>query len=403
MRDLARRVAETWLEQRKELEYPLLKESQPSQVISSVASSKSTPTFPLQPASFVLEIGVEELPASDLDSATEQLKVNVPRLLDDLHLEHGDINIFGTPRRLAVIVDSLAPRQPDRSDLVKGPSADRAFGPDGVPTPAAIGFARSKGVLPKDLEVRELDGGRYVVALVNQAGRPTSAVLAESLPGLVSGIKFDKSMRWLPASGVAGNGGVVFSRPIRWLVALLGEAVIPFEYAGLTAGRTTRGLRPFNSPEIEIPAADKYLKLIRKNGIILDVEDRKALIEAAGRKLAASVNGQLVMPPELLSEVANLVEKPTPFLGSFEHEFLSLPRDVLISVMKKHQRYFPVERQKSEAVAAGNVPQSTLLPYFVAVRNGDAHGLDLVRQGNEHVVRARFADANFFVQRRSET
>jgi glycyl-tRNA synthetase len=399
MRDLARRVAETWLEQRKQLEYPLLKESQASRVKSQAVSSRTPSTFPGQAAGFVLEIGVEELPASDLDSAISQLKVNAPGLLADLHLEHGTVTVLGTPRRLAVLVDSLAPRQPDRSDLVKGPSADRAFGADGAPTPAAIGFARSKGVQPKDLEVRELVGGRYVVATVNQAGRPTSEVLIESLPGLVAGIKFDKSMRWLPGSLAAGNGGAVtFSRPIRWLVALLGESILPFEYAGLTAGRTSRGLRPHNSPEIEIPGADKYLKIIRKNGILLDFEERKALIEAGSRELAASVKGQIILPPELLAEVASLVEKPAPFLGNFEKEFISLPGDVLISVMKKHQRYFPIERPipgTEGAATQGKHP--TLLPYFVAVRNGDSVGLDLVRQGNEHVIRARFADANFFV------
>ena len=168
-------------------------------------------------------------------------------------------------------VEALAARQPDREDLVKGPSADRAFGPDGVPTPAAIGFARSKGLTPKDLEVRDFEGGKYVVALVKQAGRPAGEVLVESLPGLVAGIKFDKSMRW-NASGVA------FSRPLRWFVALLGGTVIPFEYAGLTAGRITRGLRPYNSPEILIPTADEYFKIIKKNGILLEVEERKALI-----------------------------------------------------------------------------------------------------------------------------
>jgi glycyl-tRNA synthetase len=397
MRELARRVAETWLEQRKELEYPLLKDSQEQQGKSSADSSKMNSTFPIKPADFILEIGVEELPASDLDSAVGQLKVNMPRLLDDLHLDHGGIRVFGTPRRLAVVVDSLAPRQPDRSDLVKGPSAERAYTPDGVPTPAAIGFARSKGVLPEALEIREMDGGRYVVALFKQSGRPTSEVLTESLPGLVAGIKFDKTMHWLPASPRQGNGGVSFSRPIRWLVALLGESVVPFEFAGLTAGRITRGLRPYNSPKIEIPSADEYMNLIRKNGILLDIEERKNVIVTAGRKLAASVKGQLVMPPELLNEVANLVEMPTPFLGEFEQTSLSLPKDVLISVMKKHQRYFPVEHLDLDNATGMNAQRSALLPYFVAVRNGDAQGLDLVRQGNEHVVRARFADANFFV------
>ncbi len=392
MRDLARRVAETWLEQRKELEYPLLKENQTSKVKSQAIAVNRPSTFDLRPAGFLLELGVEELPASDLDSAIEQLKVNVPRLLDDLHLEHGSVSVSGTPRRLAVMVDSLAPCQPDRENLVKGPPAERAFDIEGKPTPASIGFAKKNGLEPSALEVRQMDGGKYVVAVVKQAGRPTPEVLTESLPGLVAGIKFDKSMRW-NASGVA------FSRPLRWLVALLGVTVIPFEYAGLTAGRTTRGLRPYNSPELEIPSADKYFEIIKKNGIVLDVEERKALIEAGVRKLAASVKGEAIMPPELLAEVANLVEKPEPFLGGFEKEFLALPEDVLISVMKKHQRYFPVERQTSKVKGTTlDVQRSTLLPYFVVVRNGDSEGIDLVRQGNEHVVRARFADANFFVR-----
>jgi glycyl-tRNA synthetase len=399
MRDMARRVAEKHLEQRKEHEYPLLKErggqkTEKSRNVRPQYSLLSTPQ------SLLLEIGVEELPASDLDSALEQMRINVPKLLDDLHLEHGAVSVSGTPRRLAVMVALLAPRQPDRVDLVKGPSAERAFDKDGKPTPASIGFAKKNGLEPSTLEVREVDGGKYVVAVVKQAGRPTPEVLAESLAGLVASIKFDKSMRWLPSSLVVGNAsGVAFSRPIRWLVALLGASVIPFEYAGLTAGRTTRGLRPYNSPEIEISEAEFYFEIIKKNGIVLDVEERKALIETGVRELAASVKGQAIMSPELLAEVANLVEKPTPFLGSFEKVFLALPEDVLISVMKKQQRYFPVEHQiQKNTDAALDVQRSALLPYFVAVRNGDSEGLDLVRQGNEHVVRARFADANFFVR-----
>jgi glycyl-tRNA synthetase len=384
MREMARRVAERYLEQRKELEYPLLKESGEQKTGNSQSAQ---PDYSLisTPQSLLLEIGAEELPASDLDAAIQQLKINVPRLLDaELHLEHGTVRISGTPRRLAVYVESLAPRQPDRLDLVKGPPAGRAFGSDGAPTPAAIGFARSKGLTPKDLEVRELDGGKYVVALVKQAGRPAAQVLAESLPGLVAGLKFDKSMRWLPGSGVA------FSRPLRWFVALLGEMVIPFEYAGLTAGRLTRGLRPYNSPEILIPAADEYFSVIKKNGIVLDGDERKALIAEGVKKLAASVGGEALLPDELLAEVANLVEKPMPLLGSFKEEFLALPEDVLISVMQKHQRYFPIR--------STGVQGAPLLPNFVIVRNGDDQGIDLVRQGNEHVVGARFADANFFVR-----
>jgi glycyl-tRNA synthetase len=396
MRTMARQVAGRYLEQRKELEYPLLKEGIQGLGNQGLGDKeiRENPNYliPNHPSTFLLEIGVEELPASDLDAAIVQLKINVPRFLQDLHLDHGAVRVSGTPRRLAVYVEALAPRQPDREDLLKGPPAGRAFGSDGVPTPAAIGFARGKGLTPKDLQVREFDGGKYVVALVKQAGRPAVEVLAGSLPALVAGLKFDKSMRWLPASRAAGNeSGVTFSRPLRWFVALLGETVIPFEYAGLTAGRITRGLRPYNSPEILIPAADEYFNIIKKNGILLEVEERKALIAKGVKKLAASVGGEAILPDELLAEVANLVEKPMSLLGSFKEEFLTLPEDVLISVMKKHQRYFPIR-------AAGADDHPPLLPHFVIVRNGDKQGLDLVRQGNEHVVGARFADANFFVR-----
>ena len=410
MRDLARRVAETWLEQRKELEYPLLKECQtarPEPVEGSKVERRVSTgrlTFDLRPADFLLEIGVEELPAGDLDSALAQLRERVPVLLDELRLAHGDLRVHGTPRRLAVFVENLAPRQADREEAVKGPPADKAIvGQIGnlTYTPAAQGFAKKNGVNVEDLEIREQDGGRYVFAIIRQAGRPAPEVLAEALPKLVESVKFDKSMRWLPASRRAGNdSGVAFSRPIRWLVCLFGETVIPIEYAGLTAGRVTRGLRPYNSPEIEIPSADRYFEIIKKNDIILDLEERKTLIAKGVKELAASVKGEAIMPAELLAEVANLVEKPMPLLGSFDKEFLALPKDVLISVMEKHQRYFPVESQKSKVAdtLTLDLRPSTLLPHFIVIRNGDEQGLDLVRQGNEHVIGARFADADFFVR-----
>jgi len=332
------------------------------------------------------------LPVSDLAAALEQLKEKVPALLDELRLAHGDVRVLGTPRRLAVFVRDLAPRQPDREELVKGPPAERAFGPDGVPTPAATGFSKSKGLAPKDLEIREMDGGKYACAVVKQAGRPAAEVLADALPGLVARIAFTKSMRWLPASRAAGNASnVAFSRPLRWFVALLGKDVLPFEYAGLVAGRTTRGLRPHGSPAIEIAAADGYFEAIQKQGIVLDPQERRALIAARARELAVSVKGEAFLPPELVAEVADLVEKPAPLLAGFDPKYLALPEDVLIAVMKKHQRYFPIRKVGAD----GHPP---LLPHFIVVRNGDEQGLDLVRQGNEHVVAARFADADFFVR-----
>jgi len=388
MRELARRVAEAYVEQRKGLEYPLLKESQKSKVKGQALPA----TFDLRPSTFILEIGVEELPASDVDAAREQLTQRIPTLLDELHLTHGDIRIFTTPRRIAVSIDSLSPNQPDRESLVKGPPADKALDKDGKPTQAGLGFAKKNNIDPSALEVREENGGKYVFAVVKQKGRPAPEVLAEALPKLIAEIKFEKSIRW-------NESGVFFSRPIRWLVALFGETVIPFEYAGVTSGNISRGLRPYDSPEIHIPSAEKYFDLMREAGIILDKEERKASIVEQVKQAAALVGGEAIIEDDLLSEVANLVEMPTAVMGGFDPEFLQLPRDVLISVMKKHQRYFPVESQKSKVESPTfDLRPSTLLPNFIAIRNGDDLHMDIVRQGNEHVLGARFADANFFVR-----
>ena len=383
MRGLARRVAETYLEQRKEAEYPLLK-----QVEKQAPSNKisTTPISASQPLPFVLEIGVEELPAKDVDVAVQQLSLIFKKnILSAYQIKHDDVQVFGTPRRLVVYISNLAAKGEDSFIQVIGPPESVAFDKNGKPTQALIGWARKNDLptsddflTPENL-VQGKNGGRYICWRQEVEGIHTPYLLTNILPNLLPDIKFDKSMRW-------NKSGVAFSRPLRWFVALLGETVIPFEYAGLTAGRTTRGLRPYDSPEIEIPSADKYLEIIKQNGIVLDMKERKKLIEAEVKNLAASVKGEAVMPDELLAEVANLVEKPMSLLAGFDPKFLSLPSDVLISVMKKYQRYFPIQKD------------GKLLPHFVVVRNGDEQGLDLVRQGNEHVVGARFADADFFVR-----
>ncbi len=383
MRELARRVAEGYEEQRKELEYPLLKETGDQRLETIRSTAQTQPHLVSSLQSLIFEIGVEELPASDVDAAHEQLTQRIPTLLDELHLEHGDILVYATPRRLVISVDSLSPTQPDREDLVKGPPADKAFDKNGIALPAGMGFAKKNNVDTKSLEIREdaQAGGKYVFAVVKQKGRPTPEVLVEALPRLVESIKFEKSMRW-------NDSGVSFSRPIRWYVALLGEMVIPFEYAGVVSGDTSRGLRPYDSPEIKIPSADKYFNVIRESGIVLVKEERKTSIMEQVNQAASLVGGEPIMDDNLLNEVTNLIEMPTAVMGGFDKEYLTLPRDVLISVMKKHQRYFPVSSLKSH----------DLLPHFIAIRNGDDIGIDTVRQGNEHVLSARFADADFFVR-----
>ncbi len=394
IRELAKGVAVAYGEQRKSLEYPLLKTEDKGPKTKSVHTA---PSSVLRPLSFLLEIGVEELPANDVDSAYSQLVTRIPLLLDELRLDHKDIRIFTTPRRIVVSIDSLSPNQPDREDLVKGPPADKAFDKDGKPTQAALGFAKKNNLDPATLEAREIDGGKYVAAVVKQKERPTPEVLVDALPKLIESIKFEKSMRW-------NDSGIAFSRPIRWYVALLGDMVIPFEYAGVTSGNISRGLRPYGSPDITISSADKYFDVIREAGIVLDKEERKASIVEQVNQAAALVGGQAIIEEGLLSEVANLIEMPTAVMGGFDEEFLSLPRDVLISVMKKHQRYFPVQSVGADLASAQNSGQSgsgqarSLLAHFIAIRNGDDIGVDTVREGNEHVLGARFADANFFVR-----
>jgi glycyl-tRNA synthetase len=272
----------------------------------------------------------------------------------------------------------MQPRQEDLESVVMGPPADRAFDADGNPTKAAQGFARSRGVSVDDLEIVEQKGGRYVTAVVREEGRPAPEVLSEILADLVAGIKFEKSMRW-------NESGISYSRPLRWLLALYGEDIVPFSYAGVSSGRTSRGLRPYGSPAIEVSEAAVYADAMRENRIILDMEERRQAILEGVTALAAEKSGTIPDDRGLLEEVTNLVEFPTPLLGEFEKRFLSLPKEVLVAVMRKHQRYFPVYGQSGR-----------LLPYFIAVRNGDEEHLDIVREGNEHVIRARFADAEFF-------
>jgi glycyl-tRNA synthetase len=215
-----------------------------------------------------------------------------------------------------------------------------------------MGFAKKNNVDTKSLEIREEGGGKYVFAVVKQKGRPTPEVLAEALPKLVESIKFEKSMRW-------NDSGVAFSRPIRWYVALLGDMVIPFEYAGVVSGNISRGLRPYDSPEIKITSADKYFDLIREAGIVLDKEERKASIVEQVNEAARLVGGEAIIDEGLLNEVTNLIEMPTAVMGGFETEYLSLPRDVLISVMKKHQRYFPVPTSNVQPRRVADVRRST--------------------------------------------
>lgn len=377
MRDMSRNIARAYVEQRERLDYPLMKRFSrdwPTRVIPP-SGADLTPTAP---ADVLLEIGTEELPAGDLADALAQLSALAQAMFDDLRLDHEGISVMGTPRRLVVHARNVAVYQRDVEAWVKGPPAERAFDADGNPTKAAEGFARGKGVSVRDLDVREVDGGQYVGALVREEGRPTDAVLVQAFPELIASLKFAKSMRW-------NQSGVSFARPVRWIVALFGGHDITFTFADITSGSVTRGIRPYGAQDIVLGTVDTYFNEMAHQGVILDPVERRQVIWEQVQHLARDVGGTIPDDPALLDEVTNLVERPTALLGRFEQKYLQLPREVLIAVMRKHQRYFPVED------ASGS-----LLPYFIAVRNGDDLNLDIVAEGNEHVIRARFADADYF-------
>ena len=380
MRQLSREVAQAYLKEREEQGYPMLRLMGDYMPVPAPLPAERGPT-PTEPADFVLEIGTEELPPQDLQGALDQLKATFPKLLAEARLDYSGLDVLGTPRRIAVCIKGLAPRQPDREVEVFGPPAQVAF-KDGQPTLALAGFARAQGVAPEAVQVRDREGKRYAAVVKPETGRLASEVLSEALPKLIASLNFGKAMRWNPSN-------VAFSRPVRWLVALHGRAIVPFEYAGLQASATTRGLRPQGSPELPIAQAEDYSKVMRATGIVLDPAERREMIMEQAARAAAEVGGVIADDPGLLDEVVHLVEQPVAVRGSFEKEYLDLPQDVLITVMRKHQRYFAVLRDEGRS----------LLPYFIAIANGNAAHAENIRFGNEAVVRARFADAAYFVKR----
>jgi len=387
MRDLARDVALKYVEQREKAGFPWAKPDRtPAESPTSPARHQTQPPTPHpqsdQSHTLLVELGTEELPADDVPACQEQLGRCVVEALDAARIDHGDLALVGTPRRTAVLVKNVAPRQRDLDEMARGPAARVAFDKDGKPTQAAIGFARRFNVDPAELVVKEDASGAYVYARKREAGRPTVEVMAHALPQAIGKITFEKTMRW-NASNVA------FARPINWIVALWGDQVIPFEFAGVPSGRTSYGSRGEGSPEFTIARADDYVGQIAAHRIVGEMAARRAEIKRQVDAAAAAVGGRVAPDDDLLDEVTNLVEQPTAVLCAFEEEFLALPSPVLIAVMRKKQRYFTVLR-------ADGAGQESLLPYFITVRNGGSDHLDEVRKGNEDVVRARFADAAYF-------
>ena len=322
----------------------------------------------------LFEIGAEEIPAGFMPNILGQLKQLAETKLNDAHLPFESIETYGTPRRLALIVKGLADTSAEISERHKGPSASIAYDADGNATKAAIGFARGKGLDVADLVVE--DG--YIYAETKTAGVPAKDIVSEMLPQLITGLNFPKSMHW-------GDLDAKFVRPVRWLVALLDEEVIPVEFATVKSGNVTRGHRFLGADEITIKNAASYVDTLKENFVMVDQDARRELISKQLHDMAASKNASIVWDDDLLEEINYLVEWPTALCGGFEESYLALPDAAIITPMKDHQRYFPLVDQDGK-----------LLPMFLTVRNGSDHSIEVVQAGNERVLRARLDDAKFF-------
>ena len=322
----------------------------------------------------LFEIGAEEIPAGFMPNILGQLKQLAETKLNDAYLPFESIATYGTPRRLALIVKGLADTSAEISERHKGPSASIAYDADGNATKAAIGFARGKGLDVADLVVE--DG--YIYAETKTAGVPAKDIVTDMLPQLITGLNFPKSMHW-------GNLDAKFVRPVRWLVALLDEDVIPVEFATVQSGNVTRGHRFLGADEITIKNAASYVDTLKENFVMVDQDARRELISKQLHDMAASKNASIVWDDDLLEEINYLVEWPTALCGGFEESYLTLPDAAIITPMKDHQRYFPLVDQDGK-----------LLPMFLTVRNGSDHSIEVVQAGNERVLRARLDDAKFF-------
>ena len=322
----------------------------------------------------LFEIGAEEIPAGFLPNIIKQLGELATAALAERHIPHGAVKVYATPRRVALLINDVAERGEDVHETHKGPSVSIAYDADGNATKAAIGFARGKGLDVSELKV--VDG--YIFADTTTAGLDTKEVLSDVLPSLITGLSFPKSMHW-------GDLEERFVRPVRWLVALFGQDVVPVTFANVTSSNVSRGHRFLGESELTITEPKDYVDTLTKNFIMIDQDVRRETIRKQLTELAATKGATVVWDEDLLDEVTFLVEYPTALCGTFDESYLALPSDCIITPMKDHQRYFPMVDGKE-----------TLLPMFLTVRNGDSKSLEVVAAGNERVLRARLDDAKFF-------
>lgn len=326
------------------------------------------------------EIGTEEIPAFDLEKATAKFGGIMEGALDDARIPHGDIKVYSTPRRIACVVKDVASQTEAINEVHKGPSTKIAFEKSGAPTKAATGFARGKGVAVEDLVVREEGGTEYVFAETSIPAENTADILSDLLKGVIESIYWPKSMKW-------GSHRELFSRPVRWIVAMMGEDVVPLEYAGVASGNFTIGHRSLAPGKHDIATADDYEKVVRAAKVVPTQDERKKIIEDGVREIeAANAGCNVVLPDKTLTEVINLSEYPTVLCGQFDEEFLAVPEEIIVDAMLMHQRYFPMYKD------------GVLQNKFIIVSNGNPDCSEVIVDGNERVVAARLYDAKFFYE-----
>lgn len=327
---------------------------------------------------YLLEIGTEEIPYRFMESALNQMKTMMGNILDENRIKYDDINTYGTPRRLVVLVEGINEIQSDLEEIVKGPSKKIAYNDSMEPSKALLGFARGQKVELEDIIIKDFNGEDYVFANKKVKGIEAKNILKEQMPDYIKNIHFPKPMKW-------GGKNIKFARPIRWLVSILDNEIVEFDLEGLIPSNKTRGHRFLGSDNVIIEDVDDYFVKIKENYVIVDQEKRKELIKIGCEKLAKEKGGNLLKDDELLEELTYIVEYPTPLIGRIKEEYLQLPKEAIITPMKEHQRYFPVTDDNDN-----------LLPYFIAVRNGNKENIDIVTKGNEKVLDARLEDAKFF-------
>lgn len=328
--------------------------------------------------SYLLEIGIEELPARYVADTVAQLKNNTEELLKEERVQYSDITIYTTPRRLTLIIKGLEDAGTSVEEKVKGPSKKISFDEAGNPSKALQGFMRGQKIDQDSIIIEEVNGEEYVFARVMKKSKSLEDVFSSNMENFIKTINFPKTMKW-------GGKNLRFARPIRWIVSLLDDKIVPFELEGIKISNTTRGHRFLGSNNILIDHVDNYVDLLKKNYVIVDQGERKDIIRYGSEKLVREKGGSIQQDEELLDEITNIVEYPTPIIGRIKEEYLGLPMDVITTPMKEHQRYFPVIDDKDR-----------LLPYFITVRNGDENHSDIVIKGNEKVLGARLEDAKFF-------